>query len=293
MNRRGRAASTWDLPFDGCERAAYALRESHVSDRLAPGPSGGFFTRSSFRPRTCRFAGSSSSVAGRIWARAMVAPQARALRYTSQISRRACQACGLSHNRQGNSPRLVGTRCAPVGLGMAADWRSSILGSTTWGKVLIIMSAVVARGRPQVELSFVLRYPPTAQIANGAALGMSPRGSVRGREVTGAGDIQHRMDYTPRVPCGLRCFWSITVYVDPRAGTCASGNGQNRAGLASRSSGDPADPLGVVLKRRAEQEPTKNDKRWRQSRPQESERDDKWSFCLTAGTLCPANQEKQ
>ncbi len=22
-------------------------------------------------------------------------------------------------------------------------------------------------------------------------------------------------------------------------------------------------------------------------------RDDKWSFCLTAGTLCPANQEKQ
>jgi hypothetical protein len=30
-----------------------------------------------------------------------------------------------------------------------------------------------------------------------------------------------------------------------------------------------------------------------QNRPQESERDDKWSFCLTAGTLCPANQEKQ
>jgi hypothetical protein len=27
------------------------------------------------------------------------------------------------------------------------------------------------------------------------------------------------------------------------------------------------------------------------SRPQESEQDDKWSFCLTAGTLCPANQE--
>ena len=30
-----------------------------------------------------------------------------------------------------------------------------------------------------------------------------------------------------------------------------------------------------------------------ESRPQESEQDDKWSFCLTAGTLCPANQEKQ
>jgi hypothetical protein len=29
------------------------------------------------------------------------------------------------------------------------------------------------------------------------------------------------------------------------------------------------------------------------SRPQESEQDDKWSFCLTAGTLCPANQERQ
>ncbi len=28
-------------------------------------------------------------------------------------------------------------------------------------------------------------------------------------------------------------------------------------------------------------------------RPQESEQDDKWSFCLTAGTLCPANQERQ
>lgn len=29
-----------------------------------------------------------------------------------------------------------------------------------------------------------------------------------------------------------------------------------------------------------------------QSRPQESEQDDKWSFCLTAGTLCPVNQER-
>jgi uncharacterized protein YhbP (UPF0306 family) len=31
----------------------------------------------------------------------------------------------------------------------------------------------------------------------------------------------------------------------------------------------------------------------KESRPQESEQDDKWSFCLTAGTLCPANQERQ
>jgi hypothetical protein len=29
-----------------------------------------------------------------------------------------------------------------------------------------------------------------------------------------------------------------------------------------------------------------------QSRPQESEQEDKWSFCLTVGTLCPANQER-
>jgi hypothetical protein len=34
-------------------------------------------------------------------------------------------------------------------------------------------------------------------------------------------------------------------------------------------------------------------KKCRQSRPQESAQDDKWSFCLTAGTLCPANQERQ
>ena len=34
------------------------------------------------------------------------------------------------------------------------------------------------------------------------------------------------------------------------------------------------------------------DKAHHQSRPQESEQDDKWSFCLTAGTLCPANQER-
>jgi hypothetical protein len=30
-----------------------------------------------------------------------------------------------------------------------------------------------------------------------------------------------------------------------------------------------------------------------QSWPQESEQGDKWSFCLTAGTLRPANQERQ
>ena len=29
-----------------------------------------------------------------------------------------------------------------------------------------------------------------------------------------------------------------------------------------------------------------------QSWPRKSGRDDKWSFCLTAGTLCPVNQER-
>jgi len=28
------------------------------------------------------------------------------------------------------------------------------------------------------------------------------------------------------------------------------------------------------------------------SRSRKSAQDDKWSFCLTAGTLCPANQER-
>jgi hypothetical protein len=30
-----------------------------------------------------------------------------------------------------------------------------------------------------------------------------------------------------------------------------------------------------------------------ESRLRKSAQDDKWSFCLRAGTLCPANQEKQ
>jgi hypothetical protein len=30
-----------------------------------------------------------------------------------------------------------------------------------------------------------------------------------------------------------------------------------------------------------------------ESRSRKSAQDDKWSFCLTAGTLCPTNQERQ
>src|SRR6266478_416578 len=33
--------------------------------------------------------------------------------------------------------------------------------------------------------------------------------------------------------------------------------------------------------------------RFSQSRSRKSAQDDKWSFCLTAGTLCAANQERQ
>ena len=32
---------------------------------------------------------------------------------------------------------------------------------------------------------------------------------------------------------------------------------------------------------------------YEQSRSRKSAQDDKWSFCLTAGTLCPTNQERQ
>jgi hypothetical protein len=31
----------------------------------------------------------------------------------------------------------------------------------------------------------------------------------------------------------------------------------------------------------------------KESRLRKSAQDDKWSFCLTAGTLCPTNQERQ
>ena len=37
-------------------------------------------------------------------------------------------------------------------------------------------------------------------------------------------------DASASTPRDLRWFWSITVYVDPRAGICASGKGNDRAG---------------------------------------------------------------
>jgi hypothetical protein len=76
---------------------------------------------------------------------------------------------------------------------------------------------------------------------------------------------------------------ALVLYVDPRAGICASGKGHDRAG-ASRSSVDPADPLGVDLKRRAEQEPTKNDKRWRPSDHHSKQKCLKCCHCALPGT---------
>jgi hypothetical protein len=43
------------------------------------------------------------------------------------------------------------------------------------------------------------------------------------------------------------------------------------------------------LTRRVFRRPGHRDKSW----SRKSEQDDKWSFCLIAGTLCPANQERQ
>jgi hypothetical protein len=76
---------------------------------------------------------------------------------------------------------------------------------------------------------------------------------------------------------------ALVLYVDPRAGICASGKGHDRA-VASRSSVDPADPLGVDLKRRAEQEPTKNDKRWRPSDHHSKQKCLKCCHCALPGT---------
>jgi hypothetical protein len=49
-------------------------------------------------------------------------------------------------------------------------------------------------------------------------------------------------------------------------------------------------------KNRAKNRQKDKDARWTKkhgkSRFRKSAQDDKWSFCLTVGTLCPANQER-
>jgi hypothetical protein len=42
-----------------------------------------------------------------------------------------------------------------------------------------------------------------------------------------------------------------------------------------------------------ETDPNEADRDTIESWSRKSEQDDKWSFCLIAGTLCPANQERQ
>ena len=111
---------------------------------------------------------------------------------------------------------------------MAADWRSSILGSTTWGKVLIIMSAVVARGRPQVELSSRLTVSPhRPRSPMERHLGCPRVGRCEGERLLELAIFSTAWTIPPE---SLRSALFLVVYVDPRAGTCASGNGQNRAG---------------------------------------------------------------
>jgi hypothetical protein len=70
----------------------------------------------------------------------------------------------------------------------------------------------------------------------------------------------------------------------PEGGHLREREGPRSSWLASRSSVDPADPLGVVLKRRAEQEPTKNDKRWRPSDHHSKQKCLKCCHCALLGT---------
>ena len=107
----------------------------------------------------------------------------------------------------------------------------------------------------------------------------SPRGRCEGERLLELAIFSTARTIIP-VPCG-----STLVLVDhggPEGGHHASGKGSSW--LASRSSVDPADPLGVVLKRRAEQEPTKNDKRWRPSDHHSKQKCLKCCHCALLGT---------
>jgi hypothetical protein len=53
-----------------------------------------------------------------------------------------------------------------------------------------------------------------------------------------------------------------------------------------------ADPLTEVLRSGARALLVQAVEAEVESWPHESGQDDKWSFCLTGGTLCPANQER-
>jgi hypothetical protein len=59
-----------------------------------------------------------------------------------------------------------------------------------------------------------------------------------------------------------------------------------------RVNGDPGNVHPAALKMDEEKHVVGHQPAEGQSRSRNSAQDDKWSFCLRAGTLCPANQEK-
>ena len=56
---------------------------------------------------------------------------------------------------------------------------------------------------------------------------------------------------------------------------------------------DSIQKISVIVPKSPFVKPQLNEIKHCQSRSRKSAQDDKWSFCLTAGTLCPANQERQ
>src|SRR6267142_949110 len=65
---------------------------------------------------------------------------------------------------------------------------------------------------------------------------------------------------------------------------------QNNGGLLFKSSNSPYSP--PALRCRQASRLACGEFVGNQSRPRKSAQDDRWSFCLTAGTLWPANQER-
>ena len=69
------------------------------------------------------------------------------------------------------------------------------------------------------------------------------------------------------------------------------------AALASRAgAGQTAKEQAVATGRHVQPTPRSMaaaEEKLGESRSRKSAQDDKWSFCLTAGTLCPTNQERQ
>jgi GAF domain-containing protein len=116
------------------------------------------------------------------------------------------------------------------------------------------------------------------------------RGTVTGRtllegKTVHVYDVQADPDYNP----------NFAVTVGPLFNQLHGGGFRTVLGVPLLSQGVP---IGVIALTRSKVHPftekqielieTYGDKSW----PRKSAQDDRWSFCLTAGTLCPANQEK-